>query len=157
MPAGLGKGIFLKKRSSQVFYPFKAYPLYTIPLPRSGKGARINVVLLNLVIDDPVAYLQIAGGLQHIAMRMLQGVNEQFLFEARHRIVERQRRPAVPRRLEGLGQVSGAQDEIVATLYGELHALGQLSGIARPRYCKRSSCAGVEMRSTVAPQGSADA
>ena len=87
MPAGLGKGIFLKKRSSQVFYPFKAYPLYTIPLPRSGKGARINVVLLNLVIDDPVAYLQIAGGLQHIAMRMLQGVNEQFLFEARHRIV----------------------------------------------------------------------
>ena len=96
MPAGLGKGIFLKKRSSQVFYPFKAYPLYTIPLPRSGKGARINVVLLNLVIDDPVAYLQIAGGLQHIAMRMLQGVNEQFLFEARHRIVERQRRPAVP-------------------------------------------------------------
>lgn len=128
MPAGLGKGIFLKKRSSQVFYPFKAYPLYTIPLPRSGKGARINVVLLNLVIDDPVAYLQIAGGLQHIAMRMLQGVNEQFLFEARHRIVERQRRPAVPRRLEGLGQVSGAQDEIVATLYGELHALGQLSG-----------------------------
>ena len=74
MPAGLGKGIFLKKRSSQVFYPFKAYPLYTIPLPRSDKGARINVVLLNLVIDDPVAYLQIAGGLQHIAMRMLQGV-----------------------------------------------------------------------------------
>ena len=54
MPAGLGKGIFLKKRSSQVFYPFKAYPLYTIPLPRSGKGARINVVLLNLVIDDLV-------------------------------------------------------------------------------------------------------
>ena len=78
MPAGLGKGIFLKKRSSQVFYPFKAYPLYTIPLPRSGKGARINVVLLNLVIDDPVAYLQIAGGLQHIAMRMLQenGIND---------------------------------------------------------------------------------
>ena len=90
-------------------------------------------------------------------MRMLQGVNEQFLFEARHRIVERQRRPAVPRRLEGLGQVSGAQGEIVATLYGELHALGQLSGIARPRYCKRSSCAGVEMRSTVRPKASADA
>lgn len=128
MPAGLGKGIFLKKRSSQVFYPFKAYPLYTIPLPRSGKGARINVVLLNLVINDPVAYLQIAGGLQHIAMRMLQGVNEQFLFEARHRIVERQRRPGCPQTSGGIG------------------ASERRAGRDRRNLVRRASCTGPALR-----------
>ena len=86
-------------------------------------------------------------------MRMLQGVNEQFLFKARHRVVERQRRPAVPRRLEGLGQVSGAQDEIVAALYGELHALGQLAGIARPRVLQKKFLCRCRNALHCAPQG----
>ena len=102
-------------------------------LAMSGKGTGINLILLDLVIADTVTHLQIPGGLQHIAVRMLQGVDKQLLLEARHSIVERQSRPAVPGRLEVLGQMGGAQDEIVASLYSELHALGQLPGIARPR------------------------
>ena len=92
---------------------------------------RIDTVFLHLVIHDPIAGLQVARGLEHIAASLDERVHEQFLFKAGDGIAEGEPRfgGGTFGGLERRRQVSGADDLVLAVLRGTLERACQLRDI----------------------------